>query len=76
VAPRRAAAGLAGVRIHDLRHTYCVVADGRRGPTAAVSRRLGHESIATTDSIYTHILPKTDEGDIAALDEIMSTEED
>jgi integrase len=74
--PAVAAAGLAGVRIHDLRHTSAswLIAAGR--PTAAVSRRLGHESIATTDSIYTHILPKTDEGDIAALDEIMSTEED
>jgi integrase len=69
--PAVQAAGLTGVRIHDLRHTHAswLIAAGR--PTAAVSRRLGHESIATTDAIYTHILPKTDEGDIAALDEIM-----
>jgi integrase len=72
--PAVQAAGLTGVRIHDLRHTHAswLIAAGR--PTAAVSRRLGHESIATTDAIYTHILPKTDEGDIAALDEIMAAE--
>jgi integrase len=36
-----------------------------------VSRRLGHESIATTDAIYTHVLPSSDEDDIETLTEIM-----
>jgi integrase len=63
--------GLDDLRIHDLRHTHAswLIAAGR--PTAAVSRRLGHESIATTDAIYTHILPKVDEDDIATLDQAM-----
>lgn len=74
--PAVQAAGLGRVRIHDLRHTHAswLIAKGR--PTAAVSRRLGHESIATTDAIYTHLLPKVDEGDVAALDEIMGADEE
>lgn len=73
--PTVKAAGLTGLRIHDLRHTHAswLIAEGR--PTAAVSRRLGHESIATTDAIYTHILPRVDEDDLAALERAMPVTE-
>lgn len=58
-------------RVHDLRHTHAswMIAAGR--PVSVVSRRLGHESIQTTDRIYTHILPSADDEDVAALEQAM-----
>jgi integrase len=58
-------------RIHDLRHSYVswLVADGV--DVAAVSKRLGHESISTTIDRYHHILPSVDDSALAALDRAM-----
>lgn len=44
-------------RIHDLRHTHAswMLAEGMDMFT--LSRRLGHETCATTDSRYSHLMP-------------------
>lgn len=58
-------------RIHDLRHTHVswLIAEGR--PAAAISRRLGHESITTTIDRYGHLMPEVDLDDLAVLERAM-----
>ena len=56
-------------RIHDLRHSYAAWLVSKGIPIGRVSRLLGHDSIVTTERIYTHYLPQVDEDVIAALDE-------
>lgn len=50
-------AGLAGTRIHDLRHTHAswLISDGQS--LEAVQDQLGHESILTTRKVYGHLQP-------------------
>ena len=54
-------------RIHDLRHTNAswLIARGRH--LEEVRDRLGHESIVTTSSVYTHLLPDSHRETAAAL---------
>lgn len=65
------AAGLAGLRVHDLRHTHVAWLIAANVPLSAISRRIGHKSIAVTDDIYGHLLEEVDERLVAALDEAM-----
>lgn len=60
-------------RIHDLRHTHVswLVTGGL--DVAAVSRRVGHESITTTVDRYHHILPQVNAAALAALEVAMPT---
>jgi integrase len=46
-------------RIHDLRHTHAswLIQDGAM-PLFAISRRLGHASVRTTEQIYGHLMPQ------------------
>lgn len=61
-----AAAGLEGLRIHDMRHTHAawLISDGV--PLTGVQRRLGHSSIAVTSDMYGHLLAVVDENITAA----------
>lgn len=63
----RVAAGLEGLRVHDLRHTHAawLIADGV--PLTAVQRRLGHTSIKVTSDLYGHILPEVDDRVVLAV---------
>ena len=65
-------AGLAGLRIHDLRHTHAAILISAGRPLSAISRRLGHSSIAVTDLLYGHLREEVDEGIIAAIEEAMA----
>lgn len=58
-------------RIHDLRHTHAswLILAGRQ--TRAIQRRLGHESITTTER-YMHVLPEVEDGMVEAIDELLS----
>jgi integrase len=47
-------------RIHDLRHTAVAILIARNVPLSAIARRVGHESIVTTDKTYGHLLPELD----------------
>ncbi|MEV5629132.1 tyrosine-type recombinase/integrase [Micromonospora tulbaghiae] len=62
-----AAAGLAGLRVHDLRHTQAAWLISANVPLSAISRRLGHGSIAVTDGLYGHLLPQVDAGILTAV---------
>lgn len=64
----RAAAGLPGVRIHDLRHTHASWLVAAGVPLPEVSRRLGHESITTTVDVYGHMSPDLQASAAAAAD--------
>lgn len=46
-------------RIHDLRHTHAswLLQDGAM-PLFAISRRLGHASVRTTEQVYGHLMPQ------------------
>lgn len=59
--PATKTAGLEGVRIHDLRHTCAALLIGQGVHPLAVSRHLGHASIAITMDRYGHLFPETDE---------------
>lgn len=51
-----AAAGLRGVRLHDLRHGQASLMLAAGVPMSSVSKRLGHASIAITADTYSHLL--------------------
>lgn len=73
--PALDAANAAGLekrpRIHDLRHSHVSWLIGAGVDVAAVSRRLGHESITTTVDRYHHILPQVESNALAALEAAM-----
>jgi len=46
------------IRVHDLRHTWAVLALTAGVHIKVVSERLGHSSIAVTADIYSHVLPE------------------
>jgi len=62
------AAGLDGLRVHDLRHTHAAILIAANRQLSAISRRLGHSSIAVTDALYGHIREEVDEGILDAID--------
>lgn len=66
--PACKAAGLEGVRIHDLRHSHVALLIAANRPLSAISRRLGHSSIAVTDAIYGHLREEVDDGILAAVE--------
>jgi integrase len=47
-------------RIHDLRHTHVAWQIAGNVPLSAIARRVGHESVNTTDKVYGHLLPELD----------------
>jgi integrase len=56
-------------RVHDLRHSHVAVLISRNVPLLAISRRLGHSSIAITGDVYGHVLESVEDDVMAALDE-------
>lgn len=50
-------AGLQGVSLHSLRHSYASIAIADGVPIPVVSERLGHADQNITLSIYSHALP-------------------
>lgn len=72
--PALARAGEAGFtkrpRPHDLRHSHAAYLLSIGQPMLAVSRRLGHASITTTNDRYGHLLPQVDLDLVAAMESI------
>jgi integrase len=64
-------AGLAGVRIHDLRHTHAawLIAQGEH--PKVIQARLGHASIKTTLDVYGHLFDGLDEKAASRLDSLV-----
>lgn len=70
--PARKAAGLAKVRIHDLRHAHASWLLAGGADVQVVKERLGRAGISTTEK-YLHSLPTADETALAALTRIRSS---
>jgi integrase len=51
------AAGLPGIRFHDLRHTHASLLLARETNPKVVQERLGHASVAITLDLYSHVIP-------------------
>lgn len=68
-----AAAGLAGTRIHDLRHTHASWLIAANMPLPVIQRRLGHESITTTVDRYGHLYPDQDASAARAVGAMLSS---
>lgn len=66
------AAGLTGLRVHDLRHTHAAILISAGRPMMAISRRLGHSSVAVTDVIYGHLREEADDGILLAIESALS----
>jgi integrase len=65
--------GLAGHRLHDLRHFMATEMLNAGVPVVVVSRRLDHKRVSTTFDRYTHAVPGQDEQASATLWHVMST---
>lgn len=55
------ASGVPEIRIHDLRHSHASFLISKNVNIVAVSKRLGHEDINTTLSIYTHLMKESED---------------
>ncbi len=64
-------AGLAGVRFHDLRHTFASLMLLRGAKPKVISEALGHSSVAFTMDTYSHIIEGMQEDAMALLDEVL-----
>lgn len=63
-----------GVRFHDLRHTHATILLSQGLNLKMVQERLGHESIATTGDIYSHVTPAMAQEAVKILDSMFSSE--
>ncbi len=68
--PAVAAAGLEGLRIHDLRHTSVALSIAAGLDAKAVSVRHGHRSVAFTLDRWGHLFEGHDEAALEALDRL------
>jgi integrase len=69
------AAGLPGLRIHDLRHAHATLMLGAGIHPKVVSERLGHASVTITLDTYSHVLPGLQAAAAEALDTILAKPE-
>jgi integrase len=65
------AAGIKGVRFHDLRHIFASLMLLRGAKPKVISEALGHASVAFTMDVYSHIISGMQEDAIALLDEVL-----
>jgi integrase len=71
-APAVERAGLAPLRIHDLRHTAVSLWIASGNNPKEVSRRAGHTSVAFTLDRYGHLYPEADERAPDRLDALLA----
>ncbi len=67
--------GLAGIRLHDLRHYVATHLLEAGVPVRAVSERLGHANATTTLGIYAHAVPATDQRSAELLGDLLAPKE-
>ncbi len=70
--PALEAAGLEGVRFHDLRHSHVALLIASGEHPKVIASRLGHATIKTTLDTYGHLLPGTDEAAADRLDALVA----
>lgn len=63
--PAKRAAGLEGVRFHDLGHTAVALAIAQGAHPKAIQMRMGHSSVQVTLDRYGHLFPELN-GQIAS----------
>lgn len=75
------AAGLEGLRVHDLRHTHAALLIARGHLMYVIARRLGHSSETITSTLYGHLREEVDDSvlesvdlSLAAVDEALQAE--
>lgn len=68
--PLRAAAGLPGVGMHDLRHFYASALIRAGLNVRVVSERLGHANAAMTLNVYSHLWPDDEDRTRSAIDDL------
>ena len=66
-----AAAGVAPIKIHDLRHSHASLLVHLGVPITAIAARLGHDNPAITLKVYSHILPSDEEKVATKLEKAM-----
>jgi len=64
-------AGLDGLRLHDLRHSYASIMLAAGVNVKAISQSLGHANIGITLDIYGHLAPGLQEAAANGFDEIL-----
>ena len=74
--PATKAAGLAGLRIHDLRHTAVALWIAAGASPKEVAVRAGHSSVSFTLDRYGHLYPESDTALRDRLDAIFAAGED
>ena len=73
--PATRAAGLEGLRIHDLRHTAVALWIAVEANPVDIARRAGHSSVSVVLDHYGHLLPGTEDKVTDALDQLALTAE-
>lgn len=63
--------GLAGMRLHDLRHFAATRLLAAGIPVRTVRGRLGHSNASTTLSVYAHFLEESDRDAAHAIGELL-----
>ena len=64
--------GLAGVRLHDLRHFQATMLLKAGVPVKNVSKRLGHRDAATTLNVYAQYLEETDRESASLIGDLLA----
>ena len=64
--------GLAGVRLHDLRHFVATQLLGAGVDIRTVAGRLGHRNASTTLNVYAHFLAQADEAAANIIGDVIS----
>jgi integrase len=67
------AAGITGVKLHDLRHFYASALIAQGCDVVTVQRALGHSSATTTLSTYSHLWPDAEDRTRSAASAVMRT---
>lgn len=60
------------LRLHDMRHSFCSIANDLGVSIYDISKALGHSQVGTTTQIYTHLLDKTHEKAISKIADVMT----
>lgn len=71
--PATSAAGFAGLKFHELRHTAVALMVEADAHPRAIQERLGHGSVRTTMDVYGHVLPATDKAITSRLEQRFET---
>jgi integrase len=67
------AAGITGIRLHDLRHYVATRLLAAGVDVRTVAGRLGHRNPSTTLNVYAHFVPSADRGAAHALGSVLSS---